>query len=95
MSIIKKKAMIQKVCPQKQNWPSSISKLGSSNKEMLLKYIFKNSQEVQEDSKLRKISSEVNSLDSMPIEEEKEDEKMVQLEFIADNLSCNSLNIGE
>ena len=87
--------MIQKVCLQKQNWPSSISKLGSSNKDMLLKYIFKNSQEFQEDSKLRKISSEVNSLDNMPIEEEKKDEKMVQLEFIADNLSCNSLNIGE
>jgi hypothetical protein len=75
--------------------PSSISKLGSSNKEMLLKYIFKSSQEFLEDSKLRKISSDVNSLDSMPIEEEKKDEKMVQLEFIADNLSCDSLNIGE
>ena len=62
---------------------------------MFLKYIFKNSQEFYEDNKLRKFSSEVNSMDSIPIEEEKKDEKMLRLEDIADNLSCNSLDISE
>jgi hypothetical protein len=62
---------------------------------MLLKYIFKNSQEFYEDNKLGKFSSEVNSMDSIPIEVEKKDEKMLRLEDIADNLSCNSLDISE